>query len=604
MMRFLTPPLLNELRRRLPLISTVAHKHGGSKLVPLTWSLPPRHSAALRRPLSTGATLRKDVPLPQSKAEQTEEKLDLDIWKSVMRFQVPAVEEEKLGGEEEEEEEGGGAAAAPSGPGGGVAGQEEVSPLEATREMVVMWRQAGKLVPETMTDEELGVLAELQTKSSKKKYLKYLAIKEGHKKSHKQKQEKRKAERSERFLEDDRIRPGGLRGEEGEPRNTFLLQFWGRSLDKLLGWRSAQAMAFGQPLVFDMSYEQQMTRRELENTVSQLLEVEGWNRRAPDPFHLHFCNLQPDGGYLRELVKRYGAEAWERLLVTSTEQRHVDLFPRDDLVYLTADSPNVLRTFDNSKVYVVGAMVDRSIQSGLSLANAKRLKLNTARLPLDDFLQWETGAKNLTLDQMIRILLTLKERGRWEEALEYVPKRKHDGFYQEKPQQDRDRGSDKDRRFSGRTRDTGFRAGDRDGDRTFRSGDRERAFSRRDSVLKSGDSDRAIRNGDRDQAIRTGDREGDSNRAIRTGDRDSMEEWRRQKQMDGVVRERGSTSRHKDSLFSSRDREAVGKEAGPTGDAENRPTTQTTTRLRTSLKSTMEDRNSTAKSGKKLREEK
>ncbi|XP_038840335.1 tRNA methyltransferase 10 homolog C-like isoform X2 [Salvelinus namaycush] len=600
MMRFLTPPLLNELRRRLPLVSTVANKHGGSKQLPITCLLPPRHSAPPNRPLYTGAALRKDVPLPQSKADQTEEKLDLDIWKSVMRFQVPAAEEEeKLGGEE--------GGAAPSGPGGGVAGQEEVSPLEATRELVVMWRQAGKLVPETMTDEELGILAELQTKSSKKKYLKYLAIKEGHKKSHKQKQEKRKVERSERFLEDDRIRPDGLRGEEGELRNTFLLQFWGRSLDKLLGWRSAQAMVFGQPLVFDMSYEQQMTRREVENTVSQLMEVEGWNRRASEPFHLHFCNLQPDGGYRKELVKRYGAEAWQRLLITSTEQRHVDLFPRDDLVYLTADSPNVLRTFDNSKVYIVGSMVDRSIQSGLSLANAKRLKLNTARLPLDDFLQWETGAKNLTLDQMIRILLTLKETGRWEEALEYVPKRKHDGFYQEKPQQDRDRGSDKDRRFfSGRTRgDTGFRAGDRDCDRTFRSGDRERAFSRRDSVLKSGDSDRAIRNGDRDQAIRTGDsdrairtgdREGDIDRAIRTGDRDGMEEWR-QKQMNGVIRERGSTSRHKDSVFSSRDRVAVSKEAGPT------EIRQTTTRLRTSLKTKMEDRNSTAKSGKKMLEE-
>uniref|UniRef100_A0A674BWB7 tRNA methyltransferase 10 homolog C n=1 Tax=Salmo trutta TaxID=8032 RepID=A0A674BWB7_SALTR len=303
-MRFLTTPLLNELRRRLPLVSTVANKH-----LPITCLLPPHHSATPSRPLYTGATLRNDVPLPQSKADQTEEKLDLDIWKSVMRGE-----------------------------------------------------------------------------------------------------------------------------EEGELRNTFLLQFWGRSLDKLLGWRSAQAMVFGQPLVFDMSYEQQMTRREVENTVSQLMEVEGWNRRAADPFHLHFCNLQPDGGYRRELVKRYGAEAWERLLVTSTERRHVDLFPRDDLVYLTADSPNVLRTFDNSKVYIVGSMVDRSIQSGLSLANAKRLKLNTARLPLDDFLQWETGAKNLTLDQMVRILLTLKERGRWKEALEHVPKRKHDGFYQEKPQ--------------------------------------------------------------------------------------------------------------------------------------------------------------------------
>lgn len=189
MMRFLTTPLLNELRRRLPLVSTVANKHGGSKQLPITCLLPPHHSAPTSRPLYTGATLRNDVPLPQSKAVQTEEKLDLDIWKSVTRLQVPGVEEEeKLGGEE-------GSSDCAT---GGVTGQEEISPLEATRELVVMWRQAGKLVPETMTDEELGILAELQTKSSKKKYLKYLAVKEGHKKSHKQKQEKRKAERSER----------------------------------------------------------------------------------------------------------------------------------------------------------------------------------------------------------------------------------------------------------------------------------------------------------------------------------------------------------------------------------------------------------------------
>ena len=78
--------------------------------------------------------------------------------------------------------------------------------------------------------------------------------------------------------------------------------------------------------------------------------------------------------------------------------------------------------------------MDRSIQSGLSLAKAKRLKLNTARLPLDEHLHWEIGAKNLTLDQMIRIMLTVKDTGKWEEALKFVPQRKHDGFHQEKKQ--------------------------------------------------------------------------------------------------------------------------------------------------------------------------
>lgn len=201
-------------------------------------------------------------------------------------------------------------------------------------------------------------------------------------------------------------------------------------MDRLQNWRAAQAMRFGQPLVYDMSYEHHMTRREMENAVSQLMETEGFNRRSSDPFHLHFCGLTPGGAYHRELLKRYGAETWERMLITETASQPADVFPREDLVYLTADSRTVLREFDHRKVYVVGAIVDRSIQSGVSLANAKRLQLATARLPLDEHLDWDCGAKNLTLDQMMRILSTVKDSGSWKAALEFVPKRKHCGFHQ------------------------------------------------------------------------------------------------------------------------------------------------------------------------------
>ncbi|GAA6219638.1 mitochondrial ribonuclease P protein 1 [Lates japonicus] len=376
-------------------------------------SIPARH-------FSAGIPVRKDALQP--KGEKSEE-IDLDKWKSVMRSK--AVSEKKLqvnddedvsGDDDENLKELGG-------------DSKDSSLLEATRDLVVMWRQAGKLVPQEITDEEVQALAALTTKSSKKKYLKYLAIKEGHKRIRKEKQQKRKAER-EAIMEQRREQ-----GRDAEVfKNSFILQFWNRSLDKLLAWRSAQAMMFGQPLVFDLSYDSNMTRREIENTVSQLMEVEAWNRRATDPYHLHFCNLQPGGAYNKELLKRYGAETWDHLFITSTDRQHVDVFPHEQLVYLTADSPNVLHTFDHSKVYIIGALVDRSIQSGLSLANAKRLKLATARLPLDEYLHWEIGAKNLTLDQMIRIMLTIKEKGKWEEALEFVPKRKHDGFHQQPPQ--------------------------------------------------------------------------------------------------------------------------------------------------------------------------
>ncbi|XP_053563536.1 tRNA methyltransferase 10 homolog C [Bombina bombina] len=325
------------------------------------------------------------------------EKLDLEEWKTVMRS---SPQDNKNEQELESQED---------------------SSLSGMRELVEMWRLAGRAVPEVITAEQLKVLNELSTKSSRKKYLKFLSLKEILKKKKKEKKSENRKSTVNDFYDSEE------KEEKNEIKNTLFLQFWERSMDNLQRWRAAQAMLFGQPLIFDMAYENYMSRIELQNTVNQLMESEGWNRRAADPFHIYFCNLQADGPYHKELVKRYNG-AFENILITATDKSHVDLFPRDHLIYLTADSPNELKTFDHNKVYIVGSLVDKCQQTGVSLANAKRLKLATARLPLDRYLKWDVGAKNLTLDQMIRILTCIKDTGDWEKALSYVPTRKHSGF--------------------------------------------------------------------------------------------------------------------------------------------------------------------------------
>ncbi|XP_054470579.1 tRNA methyltransferase 10 homolog C [Anoplopoma fimbria] len=447
-------------------------------------------SAGRQRPhvsvghVSTGISLCKDALQPNRDKPEETQTLDLDKWKSVMRAKAASEERQQSN----EDEEASGADESLKEPDGD---SKDSSPLEATRDLVAMWREAGKLVPQEMTNEQVQTLAGLTTKASRKKYLKYLAIKEGHKRAHKEKQKQKKAVR-EALIEQSRGGDSDTEEERGPAlKNTYLLQFWDRSLDKHLAWKSAQAMQLGQPLVFDMSYESVMARRELENTVSQLMEVEGCNRRATEPYHLHFCNLQAGGAYKKELVKRYGAEVWDRLMITSTDQQHVDRFPREQLVYLSADSPNVLRTYDHSKVYIIGALVDRSIQSGLSMANAKRLNLATARLPLDEFLHWEMGAKNLTLDQMIRIMLTLKETGKWEEALKFVPKRKYDGFHQQQTQKviSNNRGTGVTNHRPRQDVDRPPRSEERNSERTFKNegqsfyrSSKESGFSGRDRI--------------------------------------------------------------------------------------------------------------------------
>ncbi|NWU66165.1 TM10C methyltransferase, partial [Pterocles burchelli] len=339
-------------------------------------------------------TLSLSLCLKQDNSCSPSEKLDLDAWKKVMKSAL----------REEASET--------------VSESKELSALAAAREILEMWRLAGRLVPENISEEQLKTFMECPSKSAKKKYLKFLYQKELYKKNYKRKMD----EKRERRLETQE-----QASETDETKRSSFVCLWSSSMDRAYNWRVAQSMIFGQPLVFDMSYEKDMSIREVANTVRQLVLSEASNRRSVDPFHIHFCNLKEDSLYHKELIKNY-REAWSKLLITATDQCYTEIFPKDKLIYLTADSPKVMKTFDHNKIYIIGSMVDRSIKTGVSLARAKRLGLETAALPLEKYLLWNTGAKNLTLDQMMHILLTLKDTGDWKKALEFVPKRKYCGF--------------------------------------------------------------------------------------------------------------------------------------------------------------------------------
>ncbi|XP_068036996.1 tRNA methyltransferase 10 homolog C [Anomalospiza imberbis] len=338
-------------------------------------------------------TLSLSVHLKQDKSCEPSEKLDLDEWKKVMKSGLQEVSE--MDSE-----------------------PKELSSLAAARETLEMWRLAGRAVPENISEEQLKTFIECPSKSAKKKYLKYLHLKELHKKNDKRKMDEKRERRLEAQDQSSKT---------DETKKSPFLCFWSRTMDKAYNWRAAQSMVFGQPLVFDMSYEKEMSVREVTNTVRQIVMSESSNRRSVDPFHIHFCNFKDDSLYHREFIKNY-RDAWDKLLITVTDQCYTEIFPKDKLIYLTADSPKVMKTFDHDKIYIVGSMVDKSIKTGVSLARAKRLGLETAALPLEKYLLWCTGAKNLTLDQMMHILLTLKDTADWEKALEFVPKRKYCGF--------------------------------------------------------------------------------------------------------------------------------------------------------------------------------
>lgn len=100
-----------------------------------------------------------------------------------------------------------------------------------------------------------------------------------------------------------------------------------------------------------------MQPKELKSLIQQVLFCYGANRRASRPVRLCFSGLREGSKTHEGLSKQSGYDAWE---VQKLCGAYVDAFPKEKLVYLTADAEETLRSFDPEKVYVIGGIVDRN----------------------------------------------------------------------------------------------------------------------------------------------------------------------------------------------------------------------------------------------------
>ncbi|XP_041458532.1 tRNA methyltransferase 10 homolog C-like [Lytechinus variegatus] len=293
---------------------------------------------------------------------------------------------------------------------------------EKTRKEISELLAIGWQAPEKISDPDIEHFLTLTSKKGRKKFLRFLFKKEMLKKKDKMKREEKARQRAlvketQDSDEDSDVFP-----------NRFFLRIQNNTIMQFEKWRLAAGMKFGPKIAFDFSYENLMRKQEVISLVQQLMHVMNANKRAKDPFDIHWVGLTSETQSLHELNRLHGV-AMEHIMVNHTEKDLLEVFPKKDIIYLSADSPNVMKSYDSDKVYVIGALVDRNIiYTGQSLARAKRFGLEHARLPLDRHLQWTTGAKNLTLDQMIKIMIEMNTSGDWVKALQHVPVRKHAGL--------------------------------------------------------------------------------------------------------------------------------------------------------------------------------
>ncbi|TPX40374.1 hypothetical protein SeMB42_g06030 [Synchytrium endobioticum] len=173
-------------------------------------------------------------------------------------------------------------------------------------------------------------------------------------------------------------------------------------------------------ICIDMSFEDLMTDKELSSLCRQVEQGYGKNRSAERPVTMTLSSLGP------KTVQCLDARccSWKNWKVTCESKSALEIFDKDKLVYLTADSPNVLMELDETNVYIVGGIVDRNRYKNICYDRATVAGIAHGQLPIGEYISM-ASRKVLTTNQVIDIMLKYLEYKDWRQAfMEVIPARK------------------------------------------------------------------------------------------------------------------------------------------------------------------------------------
>ncbi|CAI5741429.1 unnamed protein product [Hyaloperonospora brassicae] len=174
-------------------------------------------------------------------------------------------------------------------------------------------------------------------------------------------------------------------------------------------------------VVIDCEFEEKLTEKEKKSLSQQIMFSYGVNRRSRAPMSVYITSLH--GDIRKNLEKIVGFHEWQAFAGLS--ESYMDLFKKESLVYLTADSPTVITKLRRDKVYIIGGIVDRNRLKGITYQKAVAQGIETAKLPLDAVVEMGAATRVLTVNHVFEILAQFSEVNDWAQAtLATLPSRK------------------------------------------------------------------------------------------------------------------------------------------------------------------------------------
>ncbi|CAJ0746683.1 10622_t:CDS:2 [Entrophospora sp. SA101] len=190
-------------------------------------------------------------------------------------------------------------------------------------------------------------------------------------------------------------------------------------------------------IIIDLSFDEYMNDAEIISLSSQLTRCYSTNRSTINPVDLIFTSFN------KRIEERFVLRLkdylnWKNISFHS--QYYLNYFNTDNnnrtnsdggddggngkLIYLTADSDNIINTLDENNIYIIGGIVDKNRHKSLCYNKAVEEGIETARLPIENFIKL-SSRKVLAINHVFDILIKWLEHKDWEKAfLEVIPQRK------------------------------------------------------------------------------------------------------------------------------------------------------------------------------------
>lgn len=291
-----------------------------------------------------------------------------------------------------------------------------------------LWKHQDPRMPSSVNEEHWEKIAALPSQNERIRYLWRLnrrTIKEAWKKTTDPEREKRKFENLKQKQKEIETAPHLVYGLSlyGAETNALFLRLNRQSCNRFYARRMAAALAANDSprLVVDLEGFDSLKPSEQRATVFRLQVTFGVNQKHRHPFNIRFAGLPSDDwARIRAELAFQDFDTFPYFIDVDDLPAHKNesASGSDRLVYILPQAREILHEFDDEKIYVLNGLTDKSgDQMGKILSRTKRNNIAICRLPIDQYMKWQFGRKNLPLDRMIAILLDFRSTKDWEYSL-------------------------------------------------------------------------------------------------------------------------------------------------------------------------------------------